>query len=101
MRLFSTRFALAVLMAAGSLTGVKAQALDGSIVGSVTDPQGAVLSGVSVTITNTATGLKLETATDETGSYIFRNLLPGSYDMKLSFTGFKEMNQANLIVTAG
>jgi carboxypeptidase family protein len=101
MRLFSTRFALAALMAAGSLASVTAQALYGSIVGNVTDPQGAVLSGVSVTITNTGTGLKLETATDETGSYIFRNLLPGSYDMKLSFTGFKEMNQSNLIVTAG
>ncbi len=90
------------LLAAGLLTGAaKAQALYGSIVGNVADPQGAVLQGVSVTITNTGTGLKLETTTDETGSYVFRNLLPGSYDIRLSHTGFKEMRQAAIAVTAG
>lgn len=78
-----------------------AQALYGSIVGNVTDPQGAVLPGVSVKITNTGTRLTLETVTDETGSYIFRNLPTGTYDMTLSVKGFKEMRQSEIIVTAG
>jgi hypothetical protein len=56
---------------------------------------------VSVTITNTGTGLKLETTTDESGSYVFRNLAPGNYEMTLSFRGFKETRQSDVAVTAG
>lgn len=102
MRPFLTRFVLAALLAVGSLAGAaNAQALYGSIVGEVTDPQGAALPGVSVTITNTGTRLKLEAVTDDTGSYVFRNLPPGNYDMVLSFKGFKEMRQSDIIVSAG
>ncbi|HWQ35932.1 MAG TPA: TonB-dependent receptor [Blastocatellia bacterium] len=102
MKPFLTRFILAALLATGLMAGVaSAQVLYGSIVGNVTDPQGAALPGVSVTITNTGTGLKLDAVTDETGSYVFRNLLPGTYDLTLSAKGFKEMRQAGVIVTAG
>ena len=102
MRPFLTRLMLAAMLALGSLVSTaNAQALYGSIVGNVTDPQGAVLPGVTVTITNTGTSLKLDTTTDETGSYVFRNLPPGTYDMTLSVKGFKEMRQSAIIVTAG
>ncbi len=102
MRRFLTRFVLAVLLAAGTLVGTaNAQALYGSIVGNVTDPQGSVLPGVSVKITNTGTGLTLETTTDDTGSYVFRNLPPGNYDMTLSAKGFKELKQEAIVVSAG
>ncbi|MBO0797897.1 MAG: TonB-dependent receptor, partial [Blastocatellia bacterium] len=96
------RFLPTALIAACLLAGAAyAQALYGSIVGNVTDPQGAVLRGVTVTATNAGTGLKLEATSDETGSYIFRNLLPGSYDMTISFSGFKEVHQSAVVVTAG
>src|SRR5215467_11305950 len=102
MRHYLTRLALTALLAAGAIAGTaKAQALYGSIVGNVTDPQGGVLQGVSVTITNTGTGLKLEATTDDTGTYVFRNLLPGTYNMTLSHSGFKEMQQSDITVTAG
>ncbi len=101
MRPFFTRFVLAALVTVGLAAGANAQALYGSIVGNVTDPQGAVLNGVSVTITNTGTGLKLDTVTDETGNFVFRNLLPGTYDISLSLRGFKEMQQEDVIVSAG
>ncbi|HMV48876.1 MAG TPA: TonB-dependent receptor [Blastocatellia bacterium] len=78
-----------------------AQVLYGSIVGNVTDPQGSVLPGVSVKITNTGTGLTLETTTDDTGSYVFRNLPTGNYNMTLSAKGFKELKQEAIVVTAG
>ncbi len=92
----------ALLLATGLLTSrADAQALYGSIVGSVADPQGAVLPGVTVKITNTGTGLTLETTTDDTGSYVFRNLLPGTYDMTLQAKGFKELRQSEIMVTAG
>ncbi|MBO0861822.1 MAG: TonB-dependent receptor, partial [Chloracidobacterium sp.] len=102
MRPYLTRLALVALLAAGALaSAAKAQALYGSIVGNVTDPQGGVLQGVSVSITNIGTGLKLDATTDDTGSYVFRNLLPGTYKMTLSHSGFKEMQQSDIIVTAG
>ncbi|HEU0185538.1 MAG TPA: carboxypeptidase-like regulatory domain-containing protein, partial [Blastocatellia bacterium] len=102
MRALLTRLILAAMFVGGALTGAaNAQALYGSIVGNVTDPQGGVLQGVSVTITNTGTGLKLDATTDDTGSYVFRNLLPGTYSMTLSHGGFKELRQSDIEVTAG
>lgn len=93
---------LAALLAVGlGVQSASAQALYGSIVGNVADQNGAVLPGVSVKITNTGTRLTLETVTDDTGSYIFRNLPTGTYDMTLSVKGFKEMHQAGISVTAG
>lgn len=102
MQPFPTRFILAALLAVSLLASVaKAQILYGGIVGSVTDPQGAVLPNVTVKITNTGTGLTLDTVTDDTGSYVFRNLLPGTYNMTLSAKGFKEMQQSGIVVAAG
>jgi len=77
------------------------QTLYGSIVGQVNDPQGAALPGVTVTATNTGTALKVETVTDATGNYTFRNLMPGTYDLAAALTGFKEMKQTGMLVTAG
>lgn len=102
MRPFLTRYLLSVLLAVGVLAGaVQAQVLYGGIVGNVTDPQSAVLPGAVVKITNVGTGLELETTTDDTGSFVFRNLLPGTYDMVLTLKGFKELRQSGIIVTAG
>lgn len=102
MRPLLTRFLLAVLLGLSSLvSAANAQALYGSIVGNVTDPQGAVLPGATVTITNIGTSLRLETVTDDTGSYVFRNLPTGTYNMTLSLKGFKQLQQEDISVTAG
>jgi hypothetical protein len=92
-------FALAAVVSAPALTN--AQTLYGSITGTVNDPQGAALPGVTVTAINTGTGLKLEQVTDGTGSYTFRNLLPGTYDLTAGLEGFKELKQTGVPVTAG
>ena len=78
-----------------------AQALYGSIVGNVTDAQGATAPGVTLTATNTGTGLEVETVTDADGAYTFRNLLPGTYDVKAVLSGFREHKQTGITVTAG
>ncbi len=77
------------------------QVLYGSIVGTVSDPQGAATPGVTLVATNTGTGLTVETQTDETGAYAFRNLLPGTYDLKATLAGFREHSQTGIPVTAG
>ena len=78
-----------------------AQALYGSIVGNVTDAQGGMTPGVSLTATNTGTGLEVETVTDTDGAYTFRNLLPGTYDVKAVLSGFREHKQTGIPVAAG
>jgi len=97
--------ALAVGLAAALALGVPsfsgAQTLYGSVTGTVHDPQGAALPGVTVTATNTGTALKLETVSDAAGNYTFRNMPPGSYDIAATLTGFKELRQTGLAVTAG
>lgn len=102
MQSFLNRLVLASLLAVGILTtAINAQALYGGIVGNVTDPQGSVLPGVTVTATNTGTSLQQSVVTDDTGSYVFRNLPPGTYNMTLSAKGFKEMQQSGISVAAG
>ncbi len=78
-----------------------AQALYGSIVGTVADPQGAFLPGVTVTATNVGTALKVEAVTDERGTYTFRNLVPGTYDVAAALEGFKGLKKSGYNVTAG
>ena len=64
-----------------------AQALYGSIVGTVSDQQGAGIPGATVTATNTGTGLKVDTVTSGDGAYAIRSLLPGTYDLGVSLQG--------------
>src|SRR5258708_3971087 len=76
------------------------QVLKGSISGTVTDPQGAVVSGAQVKATNTSTGSPLTTTTDGSGLFHF-NLIPvGDYKVEVSATGVKTAVQNQILVTA-
>jgi len=61
----------------------------GSIVGTVTDPSGAVVSGAKVTITSKATGQVVTTTTTSSGTYTSGALTPGDYQLKVEAQGFK------------
>jgi hypothetical protein len=78
-----------------------AQVLYGSIVGNVTDSQGAIIPGATVTIVNKDTNLTREGTTNEEGSYTLVNVLPGRYDVKISLQGFREVTRSNVPVTVG
>src|SRR5947209_2927350 len=77
------------------------QVLKGSLSGTVTDPQGAVVSGAAVKVTETATGAVRQTTSDSSG--LFRvNLIPvGNYKVEVSAQGFKTAVQNDVIVSAG
>ena len=53
----------------------------GTVVGTVKDPSGAVVSGVNLTLTDKTTNTSRTTATNDTGSYVFTNVPPGAYDL--------------------
>ncbi|MDQ3686545.1 MAG: carboxypeptidase-like regulatory domain-containing protein, partial [Acidobacteriota bacterium] len=77
----------------------RAQVLYGSLVGRVEDPSGAVLPGASITVTNKDTGQQREITADDDGSYAFRDLQAGVYDLKVVQSGFKSYLKAGVIVT--
>ncbi len=64
-------------------------AQNASLNGTVTDPQGGVVPGSSVTLTNVATGSQRSIVTDDEGRYVFPQIAPGNYDLKASLDGFK------------
>jgi hypothetical protein len=68
---------------------VQAQNITGTILGTVTDSSGAVVSNSSVTVVNEQTGVETKAATSATGEYVAANLLPGSYTVKAELAGFK------------
>jgi Carboxypeptidase regulatory-like domain len=61
----------------------------GSIAGSVKDASGAYMAGARVTLTNTATNAKIETATDQNGEFQFLQLAPSTYSLAVEAKGFK------------
>lgn len=76
-------------------TSVKAQDnTSGSFSGIVYDENDKGLANVTITFTNTETGVPISTRTDENGRYIRTALPPGSYNVKASIEGylFKEQN---------
>jgi hypothetical protein len=75
-----------VLLAAISLS---AQTFRGTILGTVTDPSGAVLAGAKVTVKNLGTGLERTTETSADGSYSLPELPIGTYDVTVVQTGFQ------------
>jgi outer membrane receptor protein involved in Fe transport len=56
--------------------------------GTVTDPQGAVVAGAKVVITNTATGASREVTTAGDGGYTVTDLTPGTYSVRVNASGF-------------
>jgi hypothetical protein len=79
-------------------TLMAAQGATGRILGRVSDPSGAVLSGAKVTLTNQATGVSRDTQTNETGDYTFVNVPPATYQASFELTGFKKNLQKNITV---
>ena len=66
-----------------------AQGTTSRLVGHVTDGTGAVLPGVTVTITNEATGVAFNATTSDVGTYVIQALVSGLYTVKVELQGFK------------
>jgi len=74
------------------------QAVYGSIVGTITDPQGNAVAGAKVTVTSLAKGTAEEATTSETGAYTVIHLIPDSYKIHIEAAGFKAYDVASLLV---
>jgi len=75
-----------VFLAAVSLS---AQTFRGTILGTVTDPSGAVVAGATVTVKNVGTGMERTTDTSADGSYALPELPIGTYTVTVTLAGFQ------------
>ncbi len=91
---------VALLVLLGSFT-VGAQQPTGTIEGTITDQNGAVLSSAKVSITEKATGRMIEVTTNDAGYFVARALLPGTYDVKVEHAGFSAGRVENVVVQTG
>src|SRR4030095_4841465 len=66
------------------------QSATATLRGTVHDPVGAVISGARVTASRTSTGTSRETTTNDEGVYVFSNLPPDSYEVRIQATGFAD-----------
>jgi hypothetical protein len=74
------------------------QGAAGSVSGVVLDTSGAVIPGASVTLANTATGVKTTTETNNEGLYTFPYVQPGVYDVTASASGFETVKRPGVTV---
>ncbi|MDZ4798394.1 MAG: carboxypeptidase-like regulatory domain-containing protein [Bryobacteraceae bacterium] len=79
-----------LLAAASCATVGLAQGLT-SLSGSVSDPSGAVIPGVTLSLENTATGTKRGTTSSATGSYTFAQVQAGTYKVSGKASGFSDV----------
>src|SRR3954452_2026232 len=84
----ATAVALALLV----VPAARAQST-ATLQGNVTDPQSAVMPGVSITVHNTATNQDRVVVTDATGAYVAAALAPGHYEITAHIDGFQDQRR--------
>jgi outer membrane receptor protein involved in Fe transport len=77
-----------------------AQAVYGSIYGTVTDPSGAVVPNATVTITDVAKGTSSSVTTNASGGYVAEHLIPDTYNVKVEASGFQTFEADGVAVAA-
>ena len=91
---------ICLLMGSLNTSTALAQAVYGSILGTVTDPQGGAVSGAKVTVTSVTKNTAVETTTNESGNYEVTHLIPDSYKIRIEAAGFKSTDIPSVQVSA-
>jgi hypothetical protein len=91
----STALLLAIILL-GFSAPVMGQAVNATLLGTVTDSSGAAVSNVKVTITETNTGISHTSRTNDSGNYVFPDLPPGTYTVIAEQPGFKRESRAGI-----
>ena len=87
--------ALAICAGAGA---APAQEVTATILGTVTDPAGAVVPNAEVTLTNRNTREERRAQADDSGNYVLTQIQPGVYDLAVRMQGFKEVVNSGIEV---
>jgi hypothetical protein len=93
-------FLLAATCALLLAGGVSAQRLDGTLRVTVTDGSQASIEEAKVTVTNEESGVAKETTASSAGTYVFPNVLVGTYSITVEKSGFKKAIQKGIVVAS-
>src|SRR6202042_449135 len=88
--------ALALLLTPAAV----AQAVYGSIFGTVADNTGAVVPNATITVTDVAKGTSVTTQSDASGGYRVQHLIPDTYRVEVDVQGFSKTTADNVVVYA-
>jgi hypothetical protein len=94
-------FAVLSLLLALTIPVLAQQAAKATLTGIITDPNGAVVAGASVTATQTATGIYRKTTTNDEGLYVLTDLAPGEYEVRMEAKGFATRLTTNVLLQVG
>ena len=78
--------------------GQAQMASTGTVIGTVTDPSGAVIPGAQIELTDTTTGNARTALSNGSGQYSFVGVQPGTYAVKGTHTGFEAVSVPNVVV---
>ncbi len=88
-----------VLSLVSALAGwLQAQNSQGTILGHVQDPSGAAIAGAKVTATNVNTNVSHHFTTTGGGDYVFVDMIPGTYEVRIESTGFRSEVSTGLVL---
>ncbi len=99
-RVFFVCFAVLSLVFAMSAPNSSAQAVFGSVIGTVTDQQGNAVAGAKVVVTSTTKSTAFETTSNESGNYSVTHLIPDTYKIHIEAAGFKSYDVPSVTVQA-
>jgi len=83
------------------VVSLQAFAQEATMVGTVTDPSGAVIANAKITATNTGTGVARTITTNEAGQYVLPGVHIGHYDVKAEASGLKVAEQKDVLLQVG
>jgi hypothetical protein len=101
-RLSTPLFACFLVLSLGLILfgpSAAAQIGNANLGGTVMDPSGGAVADAELTLTNKATGFETQAKSNERGEYAFRNLTPGTYDLKVAKVGFQNYIQKDIVLT--
>jgi len=94
----ASRLLFLLLLSCSAMTTTRAQTETATISGLITDESGAVMPGAEVMLTSVDRGTVQNATTNNAGIYVFANVQPGRYQVKVDKPGFKQVDFLGLIV---
>jgi hypothetical protein len=100
MKFFRLTVVCAVVTALALPVIARAQAVYGSINGTVTDTSGAVVPNATITVTDVSKGTKVSVKSNASGEYVAEHLIPDTYNVRVEAQGFETFDALGVLVQA-
>ena len=96
--MYLKRLAMGLVVLLLTIAMAFGQAVNGSLLGTITDATGGSIPNAKILVTEANTGTSRTTVTNESGNYSFPDLPPGTYSVTVEQTGFKKTTRSNVDV---